>query len=274
MILECPRCTTRFRVPEDAVGARGRLVQCGSCNLEWTAHTDDLLQESGAIDLSVTDDPAISEALAASGWDPSAIGANQQQQAAQPDSEAAAALDALDTLALRRPPGVNPSVGWFGLSGFVALLLAIFTLFRVPIVEGFPPVNKIYEAIGAPVVLVGRGLEIRPPSAQALVGPSDRILTVSGIIRNRTQNSRPVPSLMASLRDANGNPVYSWAFYPSDRIAGPANSVRYKTSVRNPPSGASGIFITFITDEEIEDDEVFVDIGEDPFSLPDASGGS
>ena len=270
MILECPRCTTRFRVPEDAVGVRGRLVQCGSCNLEWTAHTDNLLEDHEGLEVSISDDPAIVQTVESSGWDPSVLSARQQEQlkSQQISSEK---LDSFDVLTRPRAPGTNPSIGWFGLSGFVLLLTIVFTLFRVPIVEGFPPINKMYETLGVPVILVGRGLEIRPPSATALVGPQNRILTINGIIRNQTPTPIVVPSLTASLRDANGHDVYSWAFLPKESLAGPADTVRYETSVRNPPVGASGIFISFITEDEIEDGELFVDIGEDPSTLPDAS---
>lgn len=35
MIVACPQCSSRFRVPEDALGAGGRAVRCGNCGHSW-----------------------------------------------------------------------------------------------------------------------------------------------------------------------------------------------------------------------------------------------
>jgi predicted Zn finger-like uncharacterized protein len=35
MIVACPECSSRFRVPEDALGAGGRYVRCGNCGHSW-----------------------------------------------------------------------------------------------------------------------------------------------------------------------------------------------------------------------------------------------
>ena len=35
MILSCNSCEKKFVVPDNAIGAAGRLVQCSSCNNQW-----------------------------------------------------------------------------------------------------------------------------------------------------------------------------------------------------------------------------------------------
>ena len=35
MILSCNSCTKKFVVPDNAIGANGRLVQCSSCGNQW-----------------------------------------------------------------------------------------------------------------------------------------------------------------------------------------------------------------------------------------------
>ncbi len=36
MILSCNSCDKKFVVPDSAIGATGRLVQCSSCGNKWT----------------------------------------------------------------------------------------------------------------------------------------------------------------------------------------------------------------------------------------------
>lgn len=45
MILRCPNCGARFRVPADALGTAGRRVRCSRCRHEWEATVNDLAPE-------------------------------------------------------------------------------------------------------------------------------------------------------------------------------------------------------------------------------------
>ena len=38
MIIECTACNKRFSVPDSAIKADGRLVQCSSCGNKWTQY--------------------------------------------------------------------------------------------------------------------------------------------------------------------------------------------------------------------------------------------
>lgn len=48
MILRCPNCGTRFRVPADALGPSERRVRCSRCQHEWSATAGDLMPEPAA----------------------------------------------------------------------------------------------------------------------------------------------------------------------------------------------------------------------------------
>jgi len=57
MILECPECTTRYMVPDRAIGAEGRTVRCAKCRHSW--HQPPLSELDG--DLDTDDDADIDE---------------------------------------------------------------------------------------------------------------------------------------------------------------------------------------------------------------------
>ena len=38
MIIECNSCNKKFNVPDDAIPATGRLVQCSNCGNKWTQY--------------------------------------------------------------------------------------------------------------------------------------------------------------------------------------------------------------------------------------------
>ncbi|MTI08817.1 MJ0042-type zinc finger domain-containing protein [Curvivirga aplysinae] len=48
MILACPNCSTKFRVPDNAIGPQGRVVKCAKCAHSWKATTDDAVADSPA----------------------------------------------------------------------------------------------------------------------------------------------------------------------------------------------------------------------------------
>ena len=40
MIIQCPSCEKKFSVPDSAITADGRLVQCSSCGNKWTQYPE------------------------------------------------------------------------------------------------------------------------------------------------------------------------------------------------------------------------------------------
>jgi predicted Zn finger-like uncharacterized protein len=79
MLIVCPSCSSRYNLPDDRIGAEGRLVRCAACRNEWFVMRDTPLDEAAmaqelagelAGDLAETEKrpPADAAASAAGMW--------------------------------------------------------------------------------------------------------------------------------------------------------------------------------------------------------------
>ena len=67
MELTCPSCGARYRVPDGAIGARGRSVSCSNCGHEWRAATTTAAASAMAPGMGPATAPATAPAAALAG---------------------------------------------------------------------------------------------------------------------------------------------------------------------------------------------------------------
>ncbi|MGJ8528887.1 zinc-ribbon domain-containing protein [Maritalea sp.] len=112
MIIVCPNCSTRYEVAAQAIGDRGRSVQCATCQQSWhakehiekdlVAQVDDALEDAAETDSNADYEPADEDALD--------VAFNAEEDNAQ--SEQFAAPDPTDQMSseidlVAEPPGAN-----------------------------------------------------------------------------------------------------------------------------------------------------------------------
>ncbi len=151
------------------------------------------------------------------------------------------------TVPMRRK---SPLVAWVVLFVIVLLTAAAAYSFSKQIVIAYPPANKIYHAIGIDVDLLGHGLELAEPVAEAVVDGDARRLVIKGTLTNTTDETVVIPKLAGNLNDGSGAVLHQWVFDADKPEAFPGESISYETVVENPPRGATGLGITFMSDEE------------------------
>lgn len=288
MILVCPNCTSRFKVKAEALGDEGRTVRCAKCGHKWHAMPDDLIDPSDLKSLSeATAAPAKKAPAKAAPKKAPAKKAPPPPPEPEPVEEAPPIDDVPEVdepepdeeeveaappppppmLDDTEPPPIppeedfvprnmvpvkrrSPLVAWLVLLVLIILTSAAAVTFKVSIVTAYPPANKLFSWVGLPVDLLGHGLEISKPQAEAIIENDKRRLVFEGTIENSTDETIRVPKMSGSLLDGTGLELKTWVFSADKPEAFPGESVTYRTEIEDPPRGATNITITFKSDKE------------------------
>ncbi len=141
---------------------------------------------------------------------------------------------------------------WIALFTAIVLLSVGGILFSRDIVSVYPAANKLYALIGLPVDTLGYGLEIPNPETSQREDGNDRIIIVTGEIRNTTDDVLDVPLLRGELKNAQGKTLFIWSFKTKEPRALAGESAAYETEIKNPPPGATELNISFTRQEEID----------------------
>ena len=149
---------------------------------------------------------------------------------------------------------VSPLKAWIGL--FLIMVLTGLTgfVFQKDIMVAYPPSMKVYSMLGITPDILGHGLEFpsQPLAEHELVGEK-RQLIVSGEIVNTTDSIKEVPTLKGELLNAQGETLYIWTFEVGQKEVLPGEAGKYETRVETLPRGATGIKVTFISPDELEE---------------------
>lgn len=261
MIITCPHCQTKYQVTYEAIGSAGRKVQCAHCHQAWdqspvsakSAEAQEPPSEPDRLFDAMSED-ALDEALvqeeqvvaaekaliaAPAGKDmprtaPNA--AEMKKRQADFSKRHNAMISRLPLARLRRAARI----------GVVLMLVGLVSgayFGRVAIVERYPDLAGLYDAVGLGVNVVGLDFS-NLETLKTLSGGND-VLMVSAQIVGLTAKPTRVPPVVVSLLDANGRPVYEWSVTPrvGDLMAG--ERATFDTRLSLPPSEAARVRLRF-----------------------------
>ncbi len=256
MIITCPHCQTKYQVTYEAIGSAGRKVQCAHCHRAWDQGPNlaDLAAKAEPnIALADIDEDALDEAVSS---EERIVAAERVMAAVAPGSERkpipnAAELEKrqaafskrrsamISRLPLARLRRASRIVGVLILAGLVSG--AYFG--RVTLVERYPDLAGLYEAVGLGVNVVG--LEFSDlGSIKTLSGGND-VLMVSAQIVGVSNAPVPVPSVLVSLLGEDGRAVYEWSVTPRVRDLMAGERATFDTRLSLPPGDATRVRLRF-----------------------------
>lgn len=252
MIIACPACSTRYVVPDSAVGVDGRTVRCAKCRHSW-------FQESQATN-SVIDAPAPAapptskaapmpaRAPAPSAPAPSPAAPSPPPPAPPPapepprvyvDEPATYYADETRSSFEFEPP-FRARRNRLRMWTLAATLFALVSLAAVAAVAryGLPdwmPLARATFAHAQPDLVLNF-----PPNRQdrRTLPNGTEFFGASGTVTNVGQTRRTVPTILIVLRDTRERIVYSWEVVPPKRQLGPGESMTVNEAVTDVPKTA------------------------------------
>ena len=252
MIITCPHCQTKYQVTYEAIGSVGRKVQCAHCQRAWQQRPldkDDATPEQKKAFEAMAED-GLDDALSAEERAVAAEVANRLEQEKQA-KVSAAVIRSRQKAFTRRRTAMEAELPLARLrrtlrvTGFVLLAAVIATAYfgRVPVVERFPAMAGIYEAVGMGVNVVG--LDFSNVSSLRTLRDGKEVLVVSAQIVGLEPEPVSVPSVVVTLIDAHGQGIYEWSVTPSVRDLMAGERSTFDTQLTLPPGEAERVRLSF-----------------------------
>ncbi len=243
MILECPECSTRYLVPDSAIGAEGRTVRCANCRHSW--FQDPPLPEAPppappppvpAEPATDEDDEGVPPFL-----EPAAIPSTRA--APVPEPVIVPPPGGFDAFA-HRPPfrnRRNTSRRWT----VIAILAGLLMIAGVGAIL-FLGAPGLLAGIGLPVGTEESPLRLKDnPIERRELENGSELFAVSGRVTNPSGERQRVPDIRAELRDAQGRIVYSWTITPQQRTLNPGGSIDFNSAKLDVPSNSKRLELSF-----------------------------
>jgi predicted Zn finger-like uncharacterized protein len=243
MIIACPACSTRYVVPDSAIGVEGRTVRCAKCRHSWFQAGPDVVPRDDAPAPDVAPrpapppEPAPAPAPAPEVADPpppapAAVRPVTPPRATEPAEAGPSPFAHEPPFRPRRNPArlwtlgavlfalcvaaLIGSASWYGLPSWLQVAPRTFGATRPDLELTFPADRQDRRTL---------------PNGTEYFG-------ASGTVTNIGKDVREVPQILIVLRDARNRVVYTWTVIPPRDVLKPGESETINEAVTDVPKTA------------------------------------
>lgn len=258
MIIACPACSTRYVVPDSAIGVEGRTVRCAKCRHSWFQQGPDLpVREVPVAAPASAAPPAIMPApmpsaapVPAAAPEPAAhvYGADEPvpeppvvprpvvrpaaRSAEETFDETASSFEHEPPFRPRRNMAKLWTMAGIGFAVLVAVLVALAAWLGVP--KWLPAAHATFGA-GNPDLVLSFPSERQD---RRTLPNGTEYFGASGTVSNVGKQPQDVPPILIVLRDAKDKVVYTWDVTPPRDMLKPGESVTINEAVTDVPKSA------------------------------------
>ena len=283
MIIPCPACNTRYKLPDIALGGKPRKVHCAKCGHMWKQQPGEGLPDPPPrarpgvkppeqkplkkkkkkvapppppvepLDEPLERFPGMGGFGASREMGPGGFG--DEASALGDDAWMNMGNASVDFGGGFNDGGERPSLKqrlmalsrWIGFAaGIVALVVFLLSL-RTQIVELWPASARLYDVIGLPVEPPGAGLQFQNVKSEQRVDNGVPVLVLEGQIANVSTTDRVVPAVVATSLGPDGKTVKSWRVTVTQARLEPGAIATFRSQERD-PGVVSKISVTFFGD--------------------------
>ncbi|WP_370031725.1 zinc-ribbon domain-containing protein [Qipengyuania mesophila] len=267
MIIACPACSTRYVVPDSAIGIEGRTVRCAKCKHSWFQDGPDAERLAALEEVPVApappppappappppvpdrpapparpgftyDDTAPADtAHEGPDFDETAppYGEVQDDLPPPPEPEEEVGHSRFDHAPPFRPRRNLTKLWTWAAAIFAAVALTTVLAVNYVGLPDWVPVSRPLFGAAQP------DLELRFPVEQQerrTLPNGTEFFGARIVVKNTARESRPIPSILIVLRDQRERQVYSWVVQPPQSSLAPGEELTINEAVTDVPKSA------------------------------------